>query len=79
MDGNYTKDLTILGVDLAKVAIVDNSPQVFRLQVNNGIPIKSWFDDPSNCALMSLLPFLEILADADDVRPIIEEKFGHKE
>ncbi|XP_012450178.1 uncharacterized protein LOC105773085 isoform X2 [Gossypium raimondii] len=75
-DGNYTKDLTVLGVDLAKVAIIDNSPQVFRLQVNNGIPIKSWFDDPSDCALISLLPFLETLVDVDDVRPIIAKKFG---
>ncbi|KAE8696446.1 CTD small phosphatase-like protein 2 [Hibiscus syriacus] len=78
-DGSCTKDLTVLGVDLAKVAIIDNSPQVFRLQANNGIPIKSWFDDPSNCALISLLPFLESLADVDDVRPIIANKFGNKE
>uniref|UniRef100_A0A6N2M6U5 FCP1 homology domain-containing protein n=1 Tax=Salix viminalis TaxID=40686 RepID=A0A6N2M6U5_SALVM len=78
-DGSYTKDLTVLGVDLAKVAIIDNSPQVFRLQVNNGIPIKSWFTDPSDCALISLLPFLETLGDADDVRPIIAKRFGNKE
>ncbi|XP_057980966.1 uncharacterized protein LOC131166435 isoform X3 [Malania oleifera] len=78
-DGGYTKDLTVLGVDLAKVAIIDNSPQVFRLQVDNGIPIKSWFDDPSDRALISLLPFLETLVDADDVRPIIAKRFNVKE
>ncbi|XP_068658340.1 uncharacterized protein [Aristolochia californica] len=78
-DGSYMKDLTVLGLDLAKVAIIDNSPQVFRLQVNNGIPIQSWFDDPSDCALISLIPFLETLADADDVRPIIASRFNHNE
>jgi len=52
--------------------------QVFRLQVNNGIPIESWFDDPSDSALISLLPFLEKLVDVDDVRPIIAEKFENK-
>ncbi|KAF4357403.1 hypothetical protein G4B88_009722 [Cannabis sativa] len=77
-DGSYTKDLTVLDIDLAKVAIIDNSPQVFRLQVNNGIPIKSWFDDRTDCALISLLPFLETLVDADDVRPIIAKKFGNE-
>ncbi|KZV56025.1 hypothetical protein F511_12724 [Dorcoceras hygrometricum] len=79
LEGIYVKDLTVLGVDLAKVAIIDNSPQVFKLQVNNGIPIRSWFDDPADCALISLLPFLETLVDVDDVRPIIARKFGNKE
>ncbi|KAF8009642.1 hypothetical protein BT93_J0604 [Corymbia citriodora subsp. variegata] len=78
-DGIFTKDLTVLGVDLAKVAIVDNSPQVFRWQVNNGIPIMSWFDDPSDCELISLLPFLETLVEAEDVRPIIARRFGGQE
>ncbi|XP_010529143.1 PREDICTED: uncharacterized protein LOC104806114 isoform X2 [Tarenaya hassleriana] len=78
-DGIYTKDLTVLGLDLAKVAIVDNCPQVYRLQINNGIPIKSWYDDPTDDGLISLLSFLETLADADDVRPIIARRFGNKE
>ncbi|KAI4370731.1 hypothetical protein MLD38_019047 [Melastoma candidum] len=75
-DGIFTKDLTVLGVDLAKVAIIDNTPQVYRWQVNNGIPIKSWYDDPSDSELMNLLPFLETLVDVDDVRPIIAQKFA---
>uniref|UniRef100_A0A1J3FWZ4 CTD small phosphatase-like protein 2 n=1 Tax=Noccaea caerulescens TaxID=107243 RepID=A0A1J3FWZ4_NOCCA len=78
-DGIYTKDLTVLGLDLAKVAIIDNCPQVYRLQINNGIPIKSWYDDPSDDGLISILPFLETLAVADDVRPIIGRRFGNKE
>ncbi|XP_009415258.2 uncharacterized protein LOC103996140 [Musa acuminata AAA Group] len=78
-DGTYTKDLTILGVDLAKVVIIDNTPQVFRLQVNNGIPIESWFGDPLDHALVQLLPFLETLVYVEDVRPIIAKKFSNNE
>ncbi|KAJ3695273.1 hypothetical protein LUZ60_000650 [Juncus effusus] len=75
-EGEYVKDLRVLGVDLANVAIIDNLPQVYRLQEDNGIPIKSWYDDPTDEELIKLIPFLETLAEAQDVRPIISQKFG---
>ncbi|XP_026430600.1 CTD small phosphatase-like protein 2 isoform X2 [Papaver somniferum] len=78
-EGGYVKDLTILGRDLARIAIVDNSPQVFQLQVENGIPIESWFGDPSDDALLSLFFFLQTLVGVDDVRPIIKRKYGSQE
>ncbi|MES1907594.1 MAG: hypothetical protein MHM6MM_000683 [Cercozoa sp. M6MM] len=76
VSGNFLKDLSVLQRDLSRVAIVDNSPTAFAFQVDNGMPIESWFDDESDRELLAMLPFLRRLSEADDVRPLIQQRYG---
>ena len=75
VEGNYLKDLNVLGRDMARMVLVDNSPHAYGYQVDNGIPIVSWFDDKADTELLGLLPFLERLTHADDVRPLVRDEF----
>lgn len=75
VDGNYLKDLNVLGRDLATSVLVDNSPHAFGYQIDNGIPIESWFDDPHDTELLKLEKFLDTLLGVDDVREIVRSTF----
>ncbi len=70
----YVKDLNILGRDLNKTIIVDNTLSAFAYQVDNGVLIKSYFGDKQDTALIHLLPELLNMRHAEDVRLALMHK-----
>jgi CTD small phosphatase-like protein 2 len=72
-----------LGRDLSRTIIIDNIPNNFRAQPNNGLAIKTWTDEIKDCQLFDLLQilkrkasilFLEIhVCNLKDVRPVISK------
>ncbi len=75
MQGNYLKDLNVLGRNIQNTILVDNSPHAYGYQIDNGIPIESWFDDDTDTELLKLSGFLRKLHNTPDVRPIIRDHF----
>ena len=71
----FIKDLSCLGRDLSRTIIVDNITDNFLLQPENGISIKSWYDDPSDTALNDLAPLLMelVVKQVSDVRVALRE------
>ncbi|KAJ7283702.1 NLI interacting factor-like phosphatase-domain-containing protein [Mycena rebaudengoi] len=70
-NGSYTKDLSVVDQDLSRVCLIDNSPISYRVNEANGIPIEGWTHDPSDEALLDLLPVLDSLRFTSDVRRVL--------
>jgi CTD small phosphatase-like protein 2 len=67
--------LSKIGRDLSKVLIIDNLPDNFKLQQNNGLFIKTWNDDMKD---NQLLDFSKLLKDlyllrTPDIRPVMKK------
>ena len=75
IDNEFVKDLTRIGRPLDKIIIVDNLPQNFRLQKENGINIKSfWGEDIYDDALINLTIILaKIAQEGGDIRKGLEK------
>ena len=76
INDTFIKDLSKLGRDLSKVVIIDNRPQSFELQKENGIYIRSFYgDNKYDNALINLIPILKTIAknSFNDVREEIKK------
>lgn len=79
--GNYVKDLSLLGRDLASTIIIDNSPYSYIFQPDNAVPISSWFNDQNDRQLIEILPLLDSMVDVDDVVNVLQGRtsFPHQQ
>jgi CTD small phosphatase-like protein 2 len=71
VNNDFIKDLSKIGRDINRMIIVDNMPQNFRLQKENGIFIKTFYgEDQEDCALFELKSILIKMAGfkANDIR-----------
>ena len=75
----FVKNLSLLGRDLAKTIIIDNSPSAYMFQPDNAIPIQTWTGDPFDKKLLELIPLLKTLNTVNDVRLYIKENIKRKE
>ena len=78
-DNIYIKDLTKLGRDLSKVIIVDNMPQNFCLQKENGILISNYFGQDNGDNTLNLLGDILLKIAQRPGRDVRNEIKKHKE
>ena len=65
----YVKDLRILkNRSLRDVILVDNSVFSFAFQLENGVPIIPYYDDPMDTELYHLMSYMQDVRSAKDVR-----------
>ena len=72
INGLFIKDLKRLNRPLKDLIIVDNSPLAYAFNAENGLPIKTWYDDRNDTELNKILPLLIFLSNVKDVRRYIQ-------
>lgn len=68
-DTMYIKDLRIFNnVKMSDMIIIDNSVMSFAFQLDNGIPILPYYNNPEDNELLILKNYLNTIADSEDLR-----------
>ncbi len=76
-NGLYVKNLELIGQNLARTVLVDNSTFSFGHQLLNGVPIVSFTGSETDTELMSLQDYLLYLSKAPDIRKINLDYFKY--
>lgn len=71
----FVKDLSKIGRDMNKLIMIDNIPENFRLQPNNGLWCRTWTEDMKDTQLNDLGKILKdvITLSPNDVRVAIKK------
>jgi CTD small phosphatase-like protein 2 len=68
-EGIYIKDLRVISNrNLKDIAIIDNAAYSFGFQLDNGIPIIPFYNDPDDDELLHLINYMDVLATTEDFR-----------
>ncbi|CAD8147854.1 unnamed protein product [Paramecium pentaurelia] len=79
-EGAYIKDLRILGNrKLCNVLLVDNASYSFNKQIENGIPIISYYDNKEDQELLHLENYLLNFRSVKDVRDLNQKQLKLKQ
>jgi Dullard-like phosphatase family protein len=72
----YVKDLDLLGEELTKIVLLDDSLISFAFHLDNGVLIEPWSGDAKDFTLLRIIPFLKELAMTGDIREFLRERLG---
>ena len=79
-NGIYIKDLKIFDRKINNMIIIDNNPLSYDNNIENGLPILSWYENIHDDELLKLIPILKYISNPSihDVRPIINKIVDRK-
>ena len=75
--GFFIKDLRIIeNRKIEDILIIDNLSHSFGFQIDNGIPILSWTDDPNDVELKYLAEYLIQIIPYKNIQSVNRKKFN---
>lgn len=78
--GHFLKDLRVVANRTLKdIIMLDNLVESFGLQLSNGVPILEFTGAKDDEELLKVIPLMEEVSEAEDVRSVLRERLRLEE